>query len=103
MPEAKSAYNRAATNDCKKQIENLACRLKKHQQMNIYSSEHLGSADFLESSRMCPSDVGFKGCVSLNYINLLINKLETLKQQQNDSLESNNPNIKVEKLFRVKI
>lgn len=100
MVDARHAYERAKSDHCKGEIEKLACQLQVHQNVSIYSSERLDdeqiSKDFfkLESDRMCASDSVFKGCTSLNYINMLVHQLEASKSngEKKESTEVLTPN-----------
>lgn len=94
MEDAMSALSRAKTQHCKEEIIKLACKLNIQKKLNILSNEKLDSQDEpiqffkVHTNRKCAADFSLKGCVSLTYVNLLINKLETLRTEQNDSSES---------------
>lgn len=100
MPDAKSAYDRAQTDKCKQEIDELACKLKKHQKVDILSSEQIDDDDenffrLDSTNRMCPSDLEFKGCISLTNVNMLIKKLDIIKAELNRTIETNTPGKRV--------
>lgn len=99
MPDAKSAYDRAESDQCKRELTQLACKLKRQQNINTSTNERLNVNDEefyrLDTTRLCPSDSELKGCTSLTNINLLIKKLDLTKSELNGSVESNNPDKRV--------
>lgn len=99
MPDAKSAYDRAKTDICKLEIDQLACKLKKHQKVDIYSSNQINDDEnffrFDSTNRMCPSDIELKGCISLTSVNMLIKKLDIIKAELNGTIETNTPGKRV--------